>query len=313
MIQAMTTTPVTARRKPSPRASLARQSDDRQPGRPGTLLPPPPRWEAMLRLPGNDATPGRSSRLSSRSAVPGGKSGAAKRQSPKDVSDDGVQDAGAFGRLTLKQQRFVLSYARCGNATRAAIDAGYSAKTASQIGYENLRKHEIREVLGEALERAGVTDVELDIRLCAMLNANMADFEPLLFGKKTLAQLQDEGIDTRNLRRFRILRPTKNGGTEGGFLEIVDPLACIALLMKLRGLPGKRRDVNVSETKRIELDNQRFADLCDRTLQRLTEPNVGEDPYSQRSAFQTAPGASSSGRPPLLPALKVLPALPAKP
>ena len=45
--------------------------------------------------------------------------------------------------LTPKQQRFVEEYLTALNATKAAIRAGYSAKTAEVIGYENLRKPQI--------------------------------------------------------------------------------------------------------------------------------------------------------------------------
>jgi len=47
--------------------------------------------------------------------------------------------------LTAKQRRFVDAYA--GNATAAAIAAGYSPKTAHSIGAENLRKPEIEKAL----------------------------------------------------------------------------------------------------------------------------------------------------------------------
>ncbi len=40
--------------------------------------------------------------------------------------------------LTPKQQRFVAEYLVDLNATQAAIRAGYSTKTAQQIGAENL-------------------------------------------------------------------------------------------------------------------------------------------------------------------------------
>ena len=43
--------------------------------------------------------------------------------------------------LTAKQQRFIEAYD--GNATQAALTAGYSAKTAYAIGQENLKKPEI--------------------------------------------------------------------------------------------------------------------------------------------------------------------------
>lgn len=43
-------------------------------------------------------------------------------------------------KLTQKQQRFVDEYIILGNATQAAIKAGYSKKTAKQSGAENLAK-----------------------------------------------------------------------------------------------------------------------------------------------------------------------------
>ncbi len=43
-------------------------------------------------------------------------------------------------KLTEKQKRFIDHYLICGNATEAAIKAGYSKKNARQIGSENLSK-----------------------------------------------------------------------------------------------------------------------------------------------------------------------------
>lgn len=45
--------------------------------------------------------------------------------------------------MTPKQTRFVQEYLKDLNATKAAIRAGYSEKTASIIGHENLRKPKI--------------------------------------------------------------------------------------------------------------------------------------------------------------------------
>lgn len=47
-------------------------------------------------------------------------------------------------KLTQKQQRFVDEYIISGNATQAAIKAGYSQKTAQQMGAENLTKPVIK-------------------------------------------------------------------------------------------------------------------------------------------------------------------------
>lgn len=45
--------------------------------------------------------------------------------------------------LTAKQQAFADYYLECGNASEAARRAGYSRKTAGNIGNENLEKPEI--------------------------------------------------------------------------------------------------------------------------------------------------------------------------
>ena len=49
--------------------------------------------------------------------------------------------------LTPKQKAFADYYIECGNATKAAKRAGYSAKTAARIGSENLQKLDISEYI----------------------------------------------------------------------------------------------------------------------------------------------------------------------
>lgn len=55
-------------------------------------------------------------------------------------------------KLTVKQQKFVDEYIECGNATESAIKAGYSKKTAGQVGSENLKKLEIKNAIDKRLE-----------------------------------------------------------------------------------------------------------------------------------------------------------------
>lgn len=54
-------------------------------------------------------------------------------------------NAAAEEKLTAKQRRFIEAYN--GNATEAAIKAGYSEKTAPFIGAENLKKPQIQEAI----------------------------------------------------------------------------------------------------------------------------------------------------------------------
>ena len=80
--------------------------------------------------------------------------------------------------MTPKQIRFVAEFLSNGlNATKAAISAGYSKKTAASIGEENLRKPEffaaIRATTKEILQRLEVT-----ADLVVLEIAKMAFFDP---------------------------------------------------------------------------------------------------------------------------------------
>lgn len=57
------------------------------------------------------------------------------------------------GKLTDKQQKFVMEYLVDLNATQAAIRAGYSAKTAAGIGFENLTKPNIEAAISKQRQR----------------------------------------------------------------------------------------------------------------------------------------------------------------
>ena len=62
------------------------------------------------------------------------------------------KDGGKLAKLTLKQKRFADEYIISGNATQAAIEAGYSKKTAGQIGEQNLKKLEIKKYIDKRLK-----------------------------------------------------------------------------------------------------------------------------------------------------------------
>ena len=55
--------------------------------------------------------------------------------------------------LTPRQQKFCDEYLISGNATDAAIKAGYSRKTAKQTGSENLSKPDLRAYIDEQLAK----------------------------------------------------------------------------------------------------------------------------------------------------------------
>lgn len=85
----------------------------------------------------------------------------------------------ATTKLTDKQQKFVEEYLLDLNATQAAVRAGYSEKTASETGYENLSKPQIANAIAEAKkERSERTRIDADwllTRLAAEAEADVAD------------------------------------------------------------------------------------------------------------------------------------------
>lgn len=68
-------------------------------------------------------------------------------------------------KLTPKQRAFADYYIETGNATEAAIRAGYSKRTAKVIGFENLTKPYLKSYIDERLKEledkriAGATEV----------------------------------------------------------------------------------------------------------------------------------------------------------
>lgn len=64
-----------------------------------------------------------------------------------DSQDEPLNEQG----FTVKQQRFIEEFCAVGNATQAAIRAGYDPANARQMGYENLTKPYIRKAVDERL------------------------------------------------------------------------------------------------------------------------------------------------------------------
>lgn len=58
-----------------------------------------------------------------------------------------------MAKLTEKQKRFADYYIESGNATQAAINAGYAKRSAQQMGAENLLKPVIKSYIDERLEQ----------------------------------------------------------------------------------------------------------------------------------------------------------------
>lgn len=78
--------------------------------------------------------------------------------------------------LTAKQIRFCEEYIVDLNATQAAIRAGYSKNSASEIGWENLRKPQIRSFIDERLKERGMSADEAVKLMADIAKSNLNEY-----------------------------------------------------------------------------------------------------------------------------------------
>lgn len=89
--------------------------------------------------------------------------------------------------MTEKQKRFCIEYLIDLNATQAAIRAGYSEKTAKDIGCENLAKPNIKQYIAEQLEQLKSEKIssvqEILEYLTSVMRGEQKEQVPLLIGE----------------------------------------------------------------------------------------------------------------------------------
>ncbi|RIQ64645.1 terminase small subunit, partial [Bordetella avium] len=110
--------------------------------------------------------------------------------------------------LTAKQRRFVDEYLIDLNATQAAIRAGYSKKTARQIGEENLSKPDIAKAVQEAqAARSKRTEITQDMVLRELAKIGFADIRKVVtWGSTTLqAGVDGDGNPTTEVHHGLVL------------------------------------------------------------------------------------------------------------
>lgn len=97
--------------------------------------------------------------------------------------------------LTPKQKAFADYYIECGNATEAAIKAGYSEKSAKEIGCENLTKPNISAYIAERVKPTEDKRIATGDEVMAFLTAVMRgeikdafDLPPSLADRKDAAK-----------------------------------------------------------------------------------------------------------------------------
>lgn len=107
--------------------------------------------------------------------------------------------------MSPQKQRFVDAYVHCLNGAKAAVQAGYSAKSAKQTANRLLKEPEIRETLQERLTEVHMSWQEAARRIANTAATRLNDFfidETVVESRMTRVPLQ-ELIDTLELE-FKI-------------------------------------------------------------------------------------------------------------
>lgn len=97
-----------------------------------------------------------------------------------------------YSELTLKQQKFIDYYIQTGNGTKAAIEAGYSPKTAYSIASDNLKNLE----------------PHIKERMKSLSNERIASAEEVLERLTRIARGEEKdafGLDTNNQDKIKAL------------------------------------------------------------------------------------------------------------
>lgn len=79
-------------------------------------------------------------------------------------------------KLSMKQERFCIEFCKDFNAGAAARRSGYSLKTAYNIGWENVRKPEIKDRIAELLKELSMKPEEIKKRLSDIARGDMGDY-----------------------------------------------------------------------------------------------------------------------------------------
>lgn len=159
-----------------------------------------------------------------------------------------------MARLTRKQQRFVEEYLIDLNAAQAAIRAGYSAKTAKEIGYELLTKPHVRarvdEALAERSRRTGINQDRVVRELARIAFVNAIDV--INMDEATIVA-DATADDTAAIAAVRVKHiPGEYGDGVEREIRLADKLKALELLGKHLGMFTDRLAVDVTGVKIID-------------------------------------------------------------
>ncbi len=139
--------------------------------------------------------------------------------------------------LTDKQRVFIDEYLKTYNATQAAINAGYSEKTARQIGSQNLSKVDIKAEIDARLAEITMSANEVLVRLTQAARLNVDDLYDFVGGLAVFNpnKARERGV-LHLVQGFKI--------TDKSFeVKLPDAMAAQIQIGKYHGLFVERQDI----------------------------------------------------------------------
>lgn len=158
-------------------------------------------------------------------------------------------------KLNRKQEAFCVAYFKTGNATKAAITAGYKKKNAAVVASQNLKKVNIIARMAELngkVEKAAVMDVqERKERLSEIARARLTDYMQLGADGSWV----DIGQETPNGAAIQEIHSRTEYDEEGNHptiytsVKLHDPMKAIDLLNKMDKLYTDGPQINIDNRK----------------------------------------------------------------
>lgn len=152
--------------------------------------------------------------------------------------------------MTKKQKLFCDEYLIDLNATQAAIRAGYSPDSAADIGYENLKKPDIRAYIDKAMaERSKRTGINQDRVLQELARIGFAKITDVL--DPTTAKIKADASDDD----LACIQSVKIKPNEFGIereVKLCDKKAALELLGKHLGMFQNNLNVNIDTSEKLD-------------------------------------------------------------
>ena len=154
--------------------------------------------------------------------------------------------------LTGKQQIFIDEYLKTYNATQAALVAGYSEKTAYSQGWENLRKPEIAEIIGQRITESAMGANEVLARLASFARGSLKPFlvqrpdDDQVTLDLTTSLAQDNIHLIKKITQKRTIRTGRDDEEIDEItmsIELIDPKSALDTLAKHHGLLVDRTEL----------------------------------------------------------------------